>query len=125
MSNLKISDAELEVMKALWSAEGAMTGAQIREALSNGWERTTVATLLTRLEEKGAVKSQPQGRGKSYLPLIAQTDYAAQQTKNLVSALYGGSVKNLMAAMYSGGELDKSDIQELRQLIENWEGGDD
>ena len=47
----KISDSELEVMKVLWEAEGALPVTTIREALAlrKGWEATTVKTLISRL----------------------------------------------------------------------------
>ncbi len=125
MKDVKISDAELEVMKALWSSEGALTSAQVRAALNNGWERTTVLTLLSRLADKGAVEAVPQGRGKVYRAIIRKKEYAAAQARSLIAAMYNGSIRDMMAAMYSDGAMEKSDIQELRELIENWEGADD
>ena len=50
----KITDAELEVMQALWEAKGPMTLAQVKAALA-GRNKDTTKTLLRRLCEKGAV----------------------------------------------------------------------
>ncbi len=56
MSNeaITISDAELEIMKALWRGRAPMNTQAISSAVAHkAWKRTTIATLLTRLVEKG------------------------------------------------------------------------
>ena len=52
----KIQDAELEVMKALWSLPQPAPLSELRRILSArcGWEDSTVKTLLRRLCERGA-----------------------------------------------------------------------
>ncbi len=121
MEKTRISEAELEVMQALWRAEGPLTAAQVRAALQNGWERTTVATLLSRLREKGAVTATPAGRGQVYAAAISREEYGAGQGKSLLRTLYGGSVKNFVAAMYDGGAVDAQELEALRALIDGWE----
>ena len=53
----RLPDAELEVMKALWSLPQPAPLSELRRILSArcGWEDSTVKTLLRRLCEKGAV----------------------------------------------------------------------
>ena len=64
----KITDAELEVMEALWAAAGPLTLAQIKSALAekNG---DTTKTLLRRLCQKGAVAQEKQ-EVYYYRPLV-------------------------------------------------------
>ena len=51
----RLPDTELEVMLAIWSAEGPVSRAWLEEKLSNkGWSRNTFNTYLTRLLEKGS-----------------------------------------------------------------------
>ena len=52
---VKISDAELEVMRILWREKQAVSFSDIRAELSDktGWEKSTIATLLRRLQKKG------------------------------------------------------------------------
>lgn len=59
----KIQDAELEVMKVLWSLPQPAALSEIRRILSAqcGWEDSTVKTLLRRLCEKGAVVLERRG----------------------------------------------------------------
>nr|WP_300911604.1 BlaI/MecI/CopY family transcriptional regulator [uncultured Acetatifactor sp.] len=53
--NFKLSDAELEVMRILWREKQAVSFSDIRTELSDtvGWEKSTIATLLRRLQKKG------------------------------------------------------------------------
>ena len=58
--SFKISDAELEVMRILWREKQAVSFSDIRTELSNkmGWEKSTIATLIRRLQKKGAISIQ-------------------------------------------------------------------
>ena len=61
-----VSEAELEVLKALWE-RGPGTVRELREALGpqgRGWAYTTVQTLLQRLEAKGCVHSARGGAAR-------------------------------------------------------------
>lgn len=65
MSNeaITISDAELEIMKALWHGHAPMNTQAISSAVAHkAWKRTTIATLLTRLVEKGGRTRRKAGK---------------------------------------------------------------
>ena len=50
----RLPDAELEIMNALWDADAPLTAAALEAALpGQPRARTTLLTLLSRLEEKG------------------------------------------------------------------------
>ena len=71
----KITDAELEVMGALWSGAGPMTLSQLKDALarSQGWSGDTTKTLLRRLCGKGAVE-QEKREVYYYRPLVSRDE---------------------------------------------------
>ena len=72
--NFALSDLQLAVMRVLWSA-GQSTTSEVAAALGQqrGLAHTTVATLLSRLEKRGLVQSQREGRQLSYRALIAES----------------------------------------------------
>ena len=114
----KISDSELEVMKALWEAEDALPVTTIRETLMHrkGWEATTIKTLIARLLTKGAV-AQEKRKVFFYRPLISEEEYNAWATGNLIRKLYKGSAKNLVTALVNSEGLTMEDIEELRMMF--------
>ena len=82
---INISEAELEVMKVIWSKNKPVTSLDIIEAFEyKGWKKTTIGTFLTRLVEKGALSAEKQGKLYYYTPLISQKEYRKSQTKNLI-----------------------------------------
>ncbi|HPE15867.1 MAG TPA: BlaI/MecI/CopY family transcriptional regulator [Oscillospiraceae bacterium] len=113
----KISDAELEVMRVLWKAGEALPVSGIRRALceKNGWESSTVKTLVQRLHAKGALR-QEEREVYYYTPLVTREEYGRYATKRLIDKLYHGSAKSLVAALVDSG-LSESDVAELRAML--------
>lgn len=114
-TGFKISDAELEVMSILWREQQAVSFHDIRTELSDkmGWEKSTIATLLRRLQKKGAVSVQEK-EIHYYVPNITKEDYVMSRKKSLIDKLYDGSTKNFVAALCQKGELTEADIDELK-----------
>ena len=83
----RLPDAELEIMNALWDAPAPLTTAELEAALpGTPRARTTLLTLLARLEEKGCVAREKQGRGYRYLAVLAREEYLPAETKSLLAA---------------------------------------
>ena len=53
----KISDSEWKVMEILWE-KGTATQGEVMDALTEGWNKNTVYTFLSRLEHKGLVAAE-------------------------------------------------------------------
>ena len=60
---------ELDIMSVLWR-EGSGSVNEVREVLGDGSAYTTVLKFLQILEEKGAVRHEPEGRAYRYFPLV-------------------------------------------------------
>jgi predicted transcriptional regulator len=119
----KITDAEMEVMGALWASEEPMTLAQIKAALaeSHGWSGDTTKTLLRRLCGKGAVE-QEKRKVYYYRPLVAREQLGQYRTRRLIDKLYAGSAKAMVAALVEHRQLGPEDVDELRTFFqEMWE----
>lgn len=118
----EISGAELEIMQILWDSDKPMKIQEICDSDSRGARNySTVATLLGRMKEKGAVHAEKIGKTYYYSPLIDREKYKKKQTKNLVQKLYNGSVKELAAALFKDSGLKKSDFDEIRAMIDERE----
>lgn len=119
----RISEAELEVMKILWREGKPVPFSAIRSELGEKmkWEKSTIATLLRRLLDKGAVSAR-ENRIRYYSPNVTSEEYAQAEERSLIDKLYGGSVKNMVAALCSRGEITEADIDELKAFFRM--GGD-
>ena len=119
----RITDAELEIMRALWASEEPMTLAQLKSALAerHGWSGDTTKTLLRRLCEKGAV-GQEKRKVYCYRPLVARDQLGRYHTQKLIDTLYAASAKAMVAALVEHEQLDARDVGELRDYFQElWE----
>ncbi|VVT14068.1 BlaI/MecI/CopY family transcriptional regulator [Erythrobacter sp. EC-HK427] len=114
----RISDAEHAVMEALW-AKSPQTAAEVCEEVcgQRGWSMPTVKTLLSRLVQKGALATQPDGRRFLYTPLIARSAYVGTESKRLVERLFGGRAAPLLAHLAENEALTADDIAEIERLL--------
>lgn len=118
----QISDSELELMKVIWSSGGTALYARIMEELSRQgktWQKNTVITLLSRLVEKGLLKTSKIGRRNEYTALVSEGAYQASQTRTLLDKLYAGSARGLVSTLIEGEMLTEEDYQALKEF---WEG---
>ena len=119
----QVSDSELELMKIVWANGGTALYAHIMEELTKAgriWQKNTVITLLSRLVEKGLLKTSKIGRRNEYVAIVSEADYRAVQTQSFLNKLYGGNVKGLVATLIQRDMLTAEDYEELRRF---WEGG--
>lgn len=115
---INVSDAELEILEVLWTADEALSAGEIRSRLggSKGWERTTILTLIQRLLKKNVI-SQEKREVYYYTPCIGREEYVREETKNFVDKFFKGSSRNLAAALVNSNALTEEDIQELRNYF--------
>ena len=118
----RLTEAEWTLMEQLWVTPG-MTGRGLTDALrsGNGWARSTTLTLLRRLAEKGAVRSEEQGGRQHFFPVVSREDAAARQTRDLLGRLYHGSLSNLVSTMTQEEKLSRTEIEELYAILDGLE----
>ncbi|MCH1950014.1 BlaI/MecI/CopY family transcriptional regulator [Enterocloster sp. OA13] len=117
----QVSDAELELMKIIWAKGGRVLYAQIMDELAaagSRWQKNTVITLLSRLVEKGLLKTNKIGRRNEYAALVTEADYQALQTEKLIKKFYEGNAKGLVSTLIQRDMLTAEDYEELRQFWE-------
>lgn len=114
----RLPDAELDVMKELWAAGGPLTRPALEARLTQkGWASTTLLALLSRLEAKGFVARQKQGKGYLYSAAVARADYLPAESRWVLGRMFGGSAKNLVAAMAETNALTEKDLDELADYL--------
>ncbi|HPT86111.1 MAG TPA: BlaI/MecI/CopY family transcriptional regulator [Bacillota bacterium] len=121
MKRIKISDAEWEIMKALWSnsTERGMTLGEIVRALdeSNMWSYTTIRTLLVRLITKGAVTADRTTGVYRYSPALSKEECIANEVKSFVRRIFDNSPSQYIAALVRDGNLDEREKKEIKRIL--------
>jgi predicted transcriptional regulator len=111
-------DRELEVMEVLWG-RGPATVAEVREALEDEMAYTTVLTVLRRLEEKGYVGHEEEGRAHRYHALVERAAARESALERLTSRLFQGSPELLLTHLMSRRKLSKAELKRLRALVDD------
>lgn len=112
-----LSDAEREIMEAIWARESAVGAGELTAAFAatRGWKIQTVATFLTRLMEKGMLLCEKQGAQNRYFPTVSASDYRARRTQNFLEKEYGGSVKSMLSALYDTNGISSDELAALKR----------
>lgn len=118
--NLPITDAEREVMEALWE-RSPLTSGDIVEAVQahTDWQAKTIRTLISRLAAKGMVHYRKQGRRYYYAPAIAREEFLQRKSHTFVQTFFKGKVAPLVAAFAEQESLSREDVEQLRELIDS------
>lgn len=116
--NISIAKAELEIMRAIWKAGGPITAAEIGKLVEDKeWKRTTIATLLARLTEKGMLNAERQGRTMYYTARVSAREYKKGQARNLIQNVFGGSARDLIVSLAEEDTFSEEEIAELREYF--------
>ena len=123
MDELKLSASEWNVLNCLW-ADSPRTVMQLVAELerSVGWAKSTTITTLRRMEEKGLVRVEQAGRGKSYTPAVERERAVTAETRSFLERVYQGSVGLMMSAMAKRQELSAGEVAQLRAILDQLDG---
>lgn len=118
----QISDAEWQVMKAIWS-ESSCTANQVVEYLSQNtvWQPKTIKTLINRLLKKKMLgfKIDPQDKKTyHYYPLFSEQECVRAESQSFLRRIFGGSPHMMLANFIEEYELSPEDIAGLKQILE-------
>ena len=88
---------------------------------SAGWAKSTVTTMVRRMEEKGLIGYTTQGRTKVFQAALNREAAAAAETDSLLERAYHGSVGLLVSALVERTSLSKADIDGLYAILQKAE----
>lgn len=123
----QISDYELELMKVIWNNGGSALYAEIVGALSDkgmNWTKNTVITLLSRLIEKGLLKTSKIGHRNRYTAIVTANEYQASQTTSFLDKVYEGNAKGLVSTLIQKDLLSAADYEDLKKYWQNLQDKD-
>ena len=111
------------VMDFVWS-HGPCSADACREALaaSRPMKDSTIRTMLRRLEEKGYVKHEVDGRTYIYRASEPRQSVAVRAAKNIIDRFCGGSAEELVLGMVDNDVIDRKQLERLARKIAQRKG---
>ena len=116
--NAILQQSDRYIMEKLWE-ESPRTITQLYHELKEeqGWSKSTVNTLLTRMVEKGIIYYEEGGRARQYYPAVKREDAAVAETENFLQRVYKGSVGMMMNTMIRESAIIHEEIEELYEIL--------
>jgi predicted transcriptional regulator len=119
----KPTASELEILRVLW-ARGPSTVREVYEALreqkSLGY--TTVLKLLQIMTAKGTVRRNEEQRAHVYEACQPAEETKRQLVGDVLHRVFEDSASELMIHALEGRRTSKKELDELRRLLDEYEG---
>jgi BlaI family penicillinase repressor len=113
-----MGEVEQLVMDYIWT-HGPSSSEACREGLaaSRPMKDSTIRTVLRRLEEKGFLTHETQGRTFIYEASDARQNVAVRAVKAIIDRFCGGSAEQLVLGMVDNAVLNRKQLERLARKI--------
>jgi BlaI family penicillinase repressor len=117
-SEIRLGKLELQIMNVVWD-RGKATVHDVKNALSRRKPAySTILTMMRKLEAKGYLEHEVDGRTYVYRPLISQQAVRQGVLGDLVERLFEGSTSLLLTSLVEQNRISKNELRQIRKLIE-------
>ena len=115
----QISDAEWEVMKALWDkSPESVSDLCARLTPATQWHPKTIRTMLIRLAKKRVVGSRMKDGVYHYFPLVSREECSRFATHSFIDRVFDGALAPMVAHFVNRRPLTTEEKRELKKLLE-------
>lgn len=118
--SVSLSEPQLALMRVLWSKPHS-TVSEVVEAMRSvrPLAHTTIATMLSRLEKRGLVSTQKDGRQLIYHANLSESEVQKSMVSELLSSLFLGNARALLSHLVSEEEIKAEDLEQIRERLTN------
>lgn len=115
----RLGSLEHLVMEYVWSNPGC-TAEECRQATSSQrpLRESTIRTVLTRLEQKGLLTHQEDGRSYRYSATAPKGSFAARALSRIIKEFCGGSVEQLLVGMVDNSLVDRRTLEKVARTLD-------
>lgn len=112
-----MTEAERKFADVIWENEPVGSGELVKLCKEHfGWKKSTTYTFLKKLCEQGLFENQD----SCVSAKIDRESYDQHRGERFVQETYGGSLPRMIAAFISRKKLSKQQVDEIRQMIDNY-----
>ncbi len=122
----KLSDANLEVMKAIWQKGGEVTINDIFDAVNAGRRkkviRATIQVQMRRLEAYGWLKHRVQEREFIYTALREEEEAKRGILDGIRDRVFGGSITELVKCLFENSAVSPEELRRIQEILDKERG---
>jgi len=113
---ITLAEREAELMQVLWE-HGPSTVGEVQGRLKDELAYTTVLTILQKLEKKGYVTHEAEGRSHRFMAAINREAAQKSAVRDLAAKLFKGSAGLLLTQVVKDETLSEEDLKRIRRLL--------
>jgi BlaI family penicillinase repressor len=122
MADVSISDAQWQVMNAIWETQPATAQEVIaRLADEADWAPATIKTMLHRLVAKKVLSYEMDGNRYVYRSRVRRGDCVRAASRSFLARVFDGEAAGLLAHFLRSSKLSADEIRELRRILNEQE----
>lgn len=116
---IAISEAEWEIMRVVW-ANAKVTSREVIEILTDkmDWKESTIKTLIGRLVNKEALKTEKEGRRFIYSANISEKESVESYSADILNRVCDTKDVLVVKHLINDAKLSQTNIEELIHLLE-------
>lgn len=120
IATITISEAEWEIMRVVW-ANSSVTSREVIDVLTSkmDWKESTIKTLISRLVDKEALKTEKDGRRFIYTANVSEKNIVKNYTENILERVCDTKDVLVVGQLIEDAKLSQSDIGDLIHLLED------
>jgi predicted transcriptional regulator len=125
MAETNLTPLQMQVMDAVWSAgPGGIKVVDIWQSLAKDRPiaRTTVLTLVQRLEQQGWLQRVNLDGIARYMATRGREEAACLLVGQFRDAFFGGSAAALVSSLLGGSRLKPKELRKIQQLLDEHQG---
>ncbi len=115
---MQLSKSEETLMEILWKQKTAFMKDLLDAYPEPKPAPTTIATLLTRMADKGFVAYTNLGRSREYYPVVKKKAYFSKQVNTLIKNFFNDSPGQFASFFTQETNLSKAELKALKKLID-------
>jgi BlaI family transcriptional regulator, penicillinase repressor len=116
------TDAELDILRILWE-RGPSTVREVYEQVSAykpvGY--TTVLKQMQVMHAKGLLARSDRFRSHVYEPAQTRTHTQRQLAGSMLKQVFDGSARELVQSALAGRKVDRAELEQIRELLDEYE----
>jgi len=118
MQEVRISEAEWEIMRVAWTMKET-TSSEIIDVLANKmeWKTATIKTLIGRLVKKDLLKTEKNGRKYIYSPTVNEEETVLDAGHDFLDQICDTKVGHTLAELIKDSAISQGDIEEIEKIL--------
>lgn len=116
---MNLSATEEQLMNFIWEKETAFMKDILEAYPEPKPAPTTIATLLKRLTDKGALGFKTYGNSREYFPLYSKSEYFSGKVNHLIKNFFNDSPSQFASFFTKETNFSKEQLESLKSIIED------